>query len=99
MAEQATLPTEQEFNGFIGRLSEFRSTLPESDQRMLDAMTQAAFKTEQAGEVQGYWYEAWRTPYGAGVVGGPGPVPGFYVTPPPPVVYTVSPWGAVYRGW
>jgi len=99
MAEQAKLPTEQEFKEFVGRLREFRSTLPEGDQRMLDAMAQAAFKPEQQGDVQGYWYEAWRTPYGVGVVGGPGPAPGFYVAPPPPTVYAVTPWGIAYRGW
>ena len=38
MAEQAKLPTEQEFNEFVGRLREFRRTLPEGDQRMLDVM-------------------------------------------------------------
>jgi hypothetical protein len=93
----AELPSEQEFNGFVGKLREFRSTLPAEQQRMMDAMTQAAFKTEQQqGDVQGYWY-AVPTAYGPVAVGGP--VPGFYVAPPPPPVYALTPWGVVYRGW
>jgi hypothetical protein len=92
----AELPTEQEFNGFVGKLREFRSTLPAGDQRMLDAMTQAAFKTEEQGDVQGYWY-AVPSAYGPVAVGGP--VPGFYAAPLPPPVYALSPWGTIYRAW
>ncbi|HLH21349.1 MAG TPA: hypothetical protein VK066_02425 [Chloroflexota bacterium] len=100
MPEQHQLPSEQAFNGFVGRLREFRSTLPQEDQRMLDAMVQAAFKTEEQGDVQGYWFAVQPTPYGPVAVGAPGPVPGFYVAPPPPPVYAVSPWGVTYvRYW
>jgi hypothetical protein len=63
MSEQTQLPSEQEFNGFVGKLREFRGTLPQQDQRMLDAMVQAAFKTDNAepqGDVQGYWYSSFR---------------------------------------
>ena len=66
---------------------------------MLDAMVQASFKSEQQGDVQGYWYAVAPGPYGPVAVGAPGPVPGFYYTPPPPPVYALTPWGAVYRGW
>jgi hypothetical protein len=100
MPEQPQLPSEEQFNGFVGRLREFRSTLPQEDQRMLDALVQAGFKTEEQGDVQGYWWGVAATPYGPVGVGGPGPAPGFYVAPPPPPVYAVSPWGAAYvRYW
>jgi hypothetical protein len=98
MAEETKLPSEQEFNAFVGRLREFRGTLSEGDQRMLDAMVGAAFKTEQQGDVEGYWYAVRPSPYGPVAVAGPGPVPGFYVAPPPPV-YAVSPWGVAYVGY
>ena len=96
MADQSKMPSEQEFNGFVGRLREFRSTLPERDQVMLDAMVQSAFKTEEQGDVQGYWYAA-RGPYGGVVVGGPPPA--FYYTPPPPVAVYASPWGITYASY
>jgi len=101
MAEQAQLPSEQEFGGFVGKVREFRSTLPRREQGMLDAMVQAAFKTEeQQGDVQGYWWGYAATPAGPVPVGGPGPVPGFYAAPPPPPVLAVTPWGAAYvRYW
>ena len=99
MAEQSKMPSEQEFNAFVGRLREFRGTLPEGDQRMLDAMVGAAFKTEEQGDVQGYWYAVRPGPYGPVAVGGPGPVPGFYVAPPPPAVVYASPWGVAYAGY
>ena len=97
----AELPSEQEFNGLVGKLREFRSTLPAGEQGMLDAMTQAAFKTEQEGDVQGYWWAVRASPYGPVAVGGPDPlpVPGFYVAPPLPAAYAVSPWGVIYRAW
>ena len=93
MSDESKLPSEQEFAGFVGKLREFRGTLDQNDQKMLDAMVGAAFKSEkQEGDVQGYWYAVVPGPYG--------PVPGFYVAPPPPPIYAYTPWGYTYaRYW
>ena len=100
MAEESKLPNEQQFNDFVGKLREFRGSLSQDNQRMLDAMVGAAFKTEEQGDVQGYWYAVAPSIYGPVAVGGPGPVPGFYAAPPPLPVYAVSPWGYAYgRYW
>jgi hypothetical protein len=92
MSEQAKLPSESEFNAFAGSLREFRSTLPAGQQSMLDAMVHAAFKTEEKGDVQGYWWAVAPGPYGPAVVGGPNIVPGWYGAP----VYAGTPWAYSY---
>ena len=50
------LPSEQEFKGFMDKLAQFRGTLGESEQKMLDAMCMASFSTaqEKQADVQGY---------------------------------------------
>ncbi len=49
-------PTESEVRAFVAKLSEFRATLPETDQAILDAVVMAAVRTREAGagEVEGY---------------------------------------------
>jgi hypothetical protein len=49
-------PNEQERKAFIEKLSQFRSSLPQKEQLMLDAMAAAAFSPgpEQSGDVKGY---------------------------------------------
>ncbi len=47
-------PNESERKAFLEKLGQFRSTLPQSEQRMLDAMAVAAFCERPAGDVQGY---------------------------------------------
>jgi hypothetical protein len=83
-------PNEQERKAFVDKLAQFRGTLPQTEQRMLDAMCIAAFGSqEQQGDVQGYgWF------YGPG-----GPVytgPTFYQTGYAPS-WQATPWGPVYR--
>jgi hypothetical protein len=92
MAEQTKLPSETEFNAFAGRLREFRGTLPGDQQQMLDAMVHAAFKTEDKGDVQGYWWAVRPSPVGPVTVAGPGPIPGWYGAP----VYIGTPWAYSY---
>ena len=80
MADQAPLPSESEFNAFAGRMREFRATLTEPQQKMLDAVVHAAFRTDENSEVQSYWWYAY-----------PG-VPGWYGAP----VYYGTPWAYSY---
>ena len=73
MSEQAKLPSEAQFNSFAAKVREFRNTLPQDEQPMLDAMVHAAFKQEDQGDVQGYWwarYPAYPAWYGAPVYAG-----------------------------
>ena len=59
MAQQAPLPSEQERQAFAQKLGQFRGTLPQSEQRMLDAMVMAAFQPDSQTDVQGYeWFYA-----------------------------------------
>ena len=80
MSEQAKLPSEAQFNAFAAKVREFRSTLPKEEQPMLDAMVHAAFKKEDQGDVQGYWW----APYPA--------YPAWYGAP----VYYGTPWAYSY---
>jgi hypothetical protein len=70
MSQEAKLPSQEQFNAFASRLKEYRGTLGKEDQHMFDAMVAAAFRQENQGDVQGYWwapapaYPAW---YGAPV--------------------------------
>ncbi len=50
----AEFPNESERKAFLEKLGNFRSTLPVSEQRMLDAMAAAAFTPRDQGDVQGY---------------------------------------------
>ncbi len=81
------MPSESERKAFIEKLGAFRNTLPQSEQRMLDAMAIAAFGAHQqpkeGDDVQGYgwvwgpagwvWQPAtfWQTGYAIAPVGTP----------------------------
>jgi len=55
MSEQAQLPSVEERQAFAQKLGEFRNSLPENEQRMLDAMVIASFTP--AADVEGYeWF-------------------------------------------
>jgi len=83
MTTQAT-PTEQELDAFTTKLKEFRGTLNEGDQRLLDAMYHAAMGThaKKDEEVQAYWVA--RGPRGGVAYGG-------YRG------WGVRPWGVAYN--
>lgn len=63
-------PTEAEVSAFLDRLRAFRDSLPESDQRLLNAMYFAAMGKQETAdeEVKSYWV-AYNPP---GPAGGPG---------------------------
>ena len=86
MAEQVPLPSEDEFNAFAARVREFRGTLTDPQQKMLDAMVHAAFKKDDSADVESYWYAYPAAPgwYGA---------PVYYGTP-----WAYS-YGYGYRYW
>ena len=50
-------PSEAEINGFLEKLREFRDTLPEGDQQLLNTMYYAAMgkHMEPNEDVQSYW--------------------------------------------
>ena len=57
MTQEQQIPGENERKAFVEKLGQFRSTLPPSEQRMLDAMALAAFGAQEQSDVQGYqWY-------------------------------------------
>jgi hypothetical protein len=65
----AVQTTKEEITEFLAALSSYRKTLPEGQQRLLDAMIAAALeKKAQSQEVQTYWAAV--NPVGP--VGGPG---------------------------
>ena len=83
------LPSESERKAFVEKLAQFRGTLPQSEQRMLDAMAMAAFKSEEP-DVQGYgWIQG---PYGPAWV--PGPT--FYQTGYA-ANWVATAWGPAYQ--
>jgi hypothetical protein len=86
MADQVQLPNETDFNAFAARVQEFRGTLPDAQQKMLDAMVHAAFKKDDDADVQSYWYAYPAAPgwYGA---------PSYYGTP------WATSYGYGYRYW
>jgi len=87
----AQIPSEAERKAFVEKLGQFRSTLPASEQRMLDAMAMAAFGGAQAkeGDVQGYgWFYG---PYGPVYTG-----PSFYQTGWAGT-WNATPWGPAYQ--
>ncbi|MBX5491900.1 MAG: hypothetical protein IRZ14_12165 [Chloroflexi bacterium] len=85
-------PSEQDLKEFGERLSQFRSTLPPAQQRILDAMYIAACKPAEE-EVQGYGLVA--TPWGPQLappgVGAPVPVTTYV-----PRYIPTSPWTGYY---
>ena len=88
---QTQMPSESERKAFIEKLGQFRSSLPQGEQRMLDAMAIAAFGggQQEQGDVQGYgWYYG---PYGPVYTG-----PTFYQTGYQ-TTWTATPWGPAYQ--
>ena len=77
--------TDAEVQGFLKRLHEYRATLSEADQRLLDAMYMAASgKHEEKDEdMHAYWVAA--GPRGVAVGG--------------PVGVAASPWDAAYGAY
>jgi hypothetical protein len=69
MAQASSRPSEAQVEAFVGKLREYRDTLPEDEQRLLNTMFLAAVgnQAEQEGDVHGYWYAY--------------PYNGWYVTP------------------
>jgi hypothetical protein len=77
-------PSEAERKAFVEKLAQFRGTLPQGEQRMLDAMAIVAFGAPEDEDVQGYqWFYA-------------GPTPIFYQTGYA-VAWQATPWGLAYR--
>jgi len=74
-------PSEEEVQAFVSKLQEYRATLSEGDQRLLDAMYHAAMGTHEKKdeEVHAYWVA--RGPRGGVAYGG-----GF----------AARPWGVAY---
>ncbi len=68
LADQVQLPSETEFEAFAARVREFRSTLTDPQQKMLDAMVHAAFKKDGSRDVVSYW---WAYPAAPGWYGAP----------------------------
>ena len=107
----AQTPTDADIGGFLGKLDEFRKTLGETDQALLDAMVVAASgkKDEQGGDLKPFWVAvnpvgpaggpgygyAVGGPYGGYAVGGYGGYAGYSAA------WGASPWGGAYgvRYW
>jgi hypothetical protein len=94
------MPTDTEIEGFLGRLKEYRATLGETDQCLLDAMVVAAAgkKAEDDDEVKPFWVAV--NPRGP--MGGPGA--GYAVGGPYggyAAGFQATPWGGAYgvRYW
>jgi hypothetical protein len=98
----APTPTDADVGGFLGRLNEYRATLSETDQALLDAMVMAAAgkKDEQDDTVKPFWYAynppgyGYGNPPGAGYAAG-GAYGGYAVG------FRATPWGGAYgvRYW
>src|SRR5829696_4716089 len=89
----APTPTDADIGAFLGRLVEFRTTLSEKDQALLDAMVAAAStnKDEQDDNVKPFWY-GYNPPGPAGGYGyAAGGYYGGYSTG-----WAASPWGGAY---
>jgi len=93
MLPTVVLPGETERKAFVEKVRAFRETLPELEQRMLDAMVVAAFgpaaEEEEEKEVEGYHWVY--TPYGPVYT-----TPTWYQTGWVPT-WQYTPWGAVYQ--
>ena len=59
MSQTQPLPSDAERQAFVEKLDRFRTGLPASEQRMLDAMFLAAFTPQRPDEVQGYEGVRW----------------------------------------
>jgi hypothetical protein len=84
------MPTDSEVQGFLGRLQQYRASLPESDQRLLDALVATGLGRQQRAapedEVKPYW-EAYHNPYtDTTAVATPYGAAGWHTTP----------WGTTY---
>jgi hypothetical protein len=92
MAQQHT-PNDTQVNEFLGRLREYRNTLGESDQHLLDSMVAAALgkKPESEDEVKPFWV-AYNPPGLAGGVGYGYAAGGPYGA----VGFNATPWGTAY---
>jgi hypothetical protein len=56
MRQERPAPSQSLLQAFAERLAEFRQTLPEEQQRLLDTMLAAALRpAAEAEEVQSYW--------------------------------------------
>jgi hypothetical protein len=67
MSQEVQLPGERERKAFVEKLGQFRSSLPPSEQQMLDIMAITAFQPQGQREVQGYtWFWSQTGPYGPG---------------------------------
>ena|SRR5713101_10140991 len=94
MSNPKKVPSDAEIQGFLGRLKEYRATLAEGDQSLLDAMVNAALgkHAEPEDEVQSYWV-AYHNPVGpAGGVGYGTAVAGPYGA----AGFNTTPWGTAY---
>jgi hypothetical protein len=86
MSQEPQMPNESQRRAFLEKLAQFRGTLRQNEQRMLDAMAIAAFSEQGTGDVQGYqWF-----------YGRPAAVPVFYTTGYRTDWYA-TPWGVRYR--
>src|SRR3954447_18642781 len=102
MSQAQNQPSDNELQSFIGRLGEYRTSLSEGDQKLLDAMVGAALgKAPQEDEVKPFWY-AYNppgygpyNPPGAGYAVGGGGYGGYAAG------FQATPWGGAYgvRYW
>lgn len=92
---QANAPTDSEVQGFLAALTEYRKTLTEANQKLLDAMVSAAtgaHEKKEEEEVSAYWV-AYHNPVGpAGGVGYGTAV----ATPYGAAGFNATPWGTAY---
>ena|SRR5262249_13489510 len=96
MANAQDRPSDSDLQSFLTGLGEYRSTLSEEHQKLLDSMIGAALgKTPQEDDVKGYWYAY--NPPGFGPYNPPGmgyamggPYGGYAVG------WGATPWGAAY---
>jgi len=106
MSQAQNPPSDNELQAFLTNLGEYRTSLAEGDQKLLDAMVGAALgKKPQEEEVKPFWY-AYNppgvgpyNPPGAGYAvggGGYGGYGGGYA-----VGFQATPWGGAYgvRYW
>ena len=87
MSQTQGQPSDGELQSFLGRLGEYRSSLSEGDQKLLDSMVGAALgKGPQEEEVKPFWY-AYNPP-------------GYGAYNPPGAGYAVGgPYGGYAAGW
>jgi hypothetical protein len=87
-------PTEAEVSGFLDKLRTFRDTLPDNEQRLLNAMYFAAMGKQEKPdeEVQSYWVAV--NPVGP--AGGPGYG---YAAGGYGAGFYGAPWGAAYGAY